>query len=131
MLRWLGWGPETADGKVPVGKGPKMRFVRDECRGLWTSLAVLPKDPKSNDDVDTAADDHAYDAMGNVVMNEIEPGTPRVVRIPEHEHPGFIPGTGLRRDRQRTPEVEARESLIALQAAGVQVGGRYGAKPGR
>lgn len=38
-------------------------FVMDHCRGLISRLPVLPRDKKNPDDVDSAAEDHDYDAL--------------------------------------------------------------------
>ena len=35
----------------------------DHCSGLISRLPVLPRDAKNPDDVDTAAEDHDYDAL--------------------------------------------------------------------
>lgn len=38
-------------------------YIMDHCRELISHLPVLPRDPKNSDDVDTAAEDHDYDAL--------------------------------------------------------------------
>lgn len=38
-------------------------YIMDHCRNTIAQLPVLPRDPKKPDDVDTAAEDHIYDAI--------------------------------------------------------------------
>lgn len=45
----------------PLPEAPALYFM-DHCRGLISRLPVLPRDPKNPDDVNSAAEDHDYDA---------------------------------------------------------------------
>jgi hypothetical protein len=38
-------------------------FIMEHCRSAIAQLPVLPRDPRDPDDVDTAAEDHIYDAV--------------------------------------------------------------------
>lgn len=38
-------------------------YIMSHCRNLIANLPVLPRDPKNLDDVDSAAEDHDYDAL--------------------------------------------------------------------
>lgn len=56
-------------------------LIYSTCRNLIRTLPSLPRDPKRPEDVDTKAEDHAYDAL-RYLVNELErhnppaPGTP-------------------------------------------------------
>lgn len=125
MKKMLAWGPRLADGTLPRSRQPSMRFIGAECPYLVSSLPALPYDPKASDDVDTKADDHGYDAIGNVLVAEYGQGERVAATIPVGIHPGLT-ATGRRRERVRTPEVEAAEAMEELAARGLSVGGRYG-----
>jgi hypothetical protein len=112
------------DGTVPDWQRPHLTFHPD-CAYLVRSLAMLPRDERKPEDVDTTADDHAYDAMRYALMAR-EPGVAPPVRdVPQDVHPGFLP-TGQRRHRDRTPEHEQEEAVVVLSALGFTPGGRYG-----
>jgi hypothetical protein len=56
-------------------------LIYSTCRNLIRTLPALPRDPRRPEDVDTKAEDHAYDAL-RYLVNELErhnpppPGTP-------------------------------------------------------
>lgn len=54
-------------------------LIYSTCRNLIRTLPALPRDPKRPEDVDTKAEDHAYDAL-RYLVNELErhtgPATP-------------------------------------------------------
>ena len=130
IKKMLGWGPYLADGTLPQTRQPAMRFVGPDCPYLVSSLPALPFHPNDSDDVDTKADDHGYDAIGNVLIAEYGQAAPQETVIPENRHPGLL-STGRRRSRIRNAETEQEEALEELRASGVQVGGRYGLRPPR
>lgn len=130
IKKMLAWGPYLADGTLPASRRPAMRFVGPDCPYLVSSLPALPFHPNNSDDVDTKADDHGYDAIGNVLVAEYGQAVQVERVIPVDLHPGMT-ATGRRRNRVRNAETEAEEALEELQAAGVNVGGRYGMRPPR
>lgn len=71
-------------------------LIYSTCRNLIRTLPALPRDPKRPEDVDTHAEDHAYDAL-RYLVNELErhtppgPGTP-VERGPDDRRAG-VPRT--------------------------------------
>ena len=127
MQRMLRWGPRLADETLPDARRPAMRFVGPECPYLVGSLPILPysQKPGSRDDVDTDGDDHGYDAVCNILVSEYGQADKPVVIIEPNRHPGLIPGTAIRRSRVRSPENEAEEERLAMENAGIVVGGRY------
>lgn len=132
VKKMLGWGPylkheETGELYLPRTRQPAMRFVAGDCPYLVSSLPALPFHPNDSDDVDTKADDHGYDAIGNVLIAEYGQGEKAPVHIPVGIHPG-LKSDGSRRSRIRSPEVEAEEALEELARQGVQIGGRYGVR---
>lgn len=50
-----------SETKKEVPEGPAF-YIMDHCRNLINHLPVLPRDVKNPEDVDTAAEDHDYDA---------------------------------------------------------------------
>lgn len=53
---------DRLDAALPGGEGPALYFM-DCCRATIATLPVLPRDAKKLDDVDTTAEDHAYDMV--------------------------------------------------------------------
>jgi len=118
----------AADGTVPSWGLPLLRFHPD-ARYLVSSLPKLPRDEKKTEDVDTKADDHAYDALRYCVMLRTPQAEAPRRDVPEHQHPGFVT-PGVRRARERTPENEAHEQYLELAARGALPTSRYGRRPG-
>lgn len=54
------WG----DGEAPA---PSI-YIYDTCRNLIRTLPALPRDERNPEDVDTHAEDHAYDALRYAIM---------------------------------------------------------------
>lgn len=50
-------------------------LIYSTCRNLIRTLPALPRDPKRPEDVETSAEDHAYDAL-RYLVNELERHTP-------------------------------------------------------
>lgn len=59
---------------VDIGNGEKMPrlFIYSTCRNLIRTLPALPRDDKNPEDVDTKAEDHAYDALRYALMSMLE-----------------------------------------------------------
>ena len=123
--RGLNWGPRLVDGTLPPSARPTIRFVGHACPYTVKTLPRLPFARNRVDDIDSDAADHGYDAGGNVLVAEYGQGERVAAKIPVGVHPGLT-ATGRRRERVRTPEVEAAEAMEELAARGLSVGGRYG-----
>lgn len=80
------------DGTVPPWGWPRLRF-HPRCRATIRTLPALPyargKNGQAEEDVDTTAEDHPYDALGAVLMSR--PPLPEVEGAdgPVDRHPGF------------------------------------------
>jgi hypothetical protein len=127
--RMLQWGPRLVNGTLPAAKRPRMTFTED-CEYLVASIPVLPYDPKQNDRVDEKADDHGYDAIGNVLLAEIEAPAAAPTVVPDGQHPGYH-RDGTRRPRIETEESRLKDYYLACQQQGIRPGGRYGVRPGK
>lgn len=126
-----------ADDQGIVHEWGRPRFTVDptRCPYLATSIPTLKK-PSTEEILENSAkagdisqkpkqDDHGYDSVRYLLMSR-EPHTrPEPEVIPENIHPGFVEGTYQRRDRVRSPENEAKELRLTLEARGVTSGGRY------
>lgn len=77
-------------GNIPEWMGPKLRF-HPRCVHAIRTIPALPVDPNDPEDVDTDAEDHAYDGIGYMVMASKQPGVGRDVKIAEtfDQHPGL------------------------------------------
>lgn len=53
-------------------------LIYSNCHNLIRTLPALPRDPRRVEDVDTHAEDHAYDAL-RYLLNELERSSPRPV----------------------------------------------------
>ena len=80
-----------ADGKVQPWALPKLQ-VHPDCSNLLRTLPRLPRDPKKPGDVDTTAEDHAYDAVTSWLMART-PHVERERKRKDHpdDHPGWTP----------------------------------------
>lgn len=106
--QYLGWkaGP---DGTVPPWGRPRLRFLRAACPVAIRTLPTLPYDATKREDVDTHADDHAYDGLGAFLMSR-PPLAEIPVRAEEPErHPGF---------RERSRRKPWEESIRQAQGEG-------------
>lgn len=54
------------------GEGPGLYFM-DNCLAAISTLPVLPRDPKDQEDVDSKAEDHPYDEVRYTVAEQEEP----------------------------------------------------------
>jgi len=112
------------DGSVPAWARPRLT-VHPEARTVVQTLPALPRDAKRPEDVDTDADDHAYDALRYALMAREPEAAPPPRDVPENRHPGFT-ASGKRRSRDRTDEAILREELEDMVYHGGAPGGRYG-----
>lgn len=94
-LRWTA----TKDGTVQPWQRPRLRFKR-RCGAAIRTLPALPYDPHKPEDVDTEAEDHAYDGICAYLMSRPRlPDRPEAAPDPE-KHPGFE-GRARRRQWER------------------------------
>lgn len=102
--------------------------IHPDCPRFIECLAVLPLDPKTGIDVDTRANDHAWDGWTyGAICREPRVAEP-LKSIPADVHPGTLI-TGERRSRDRTPWTVMRERSKELAAQGLLPRGRYGLSP--
>jgi hypothetical protein len=92
------------DGSVPAHKRPLLRF-HARCSTLIRTLPALPVSPKDPEDVDTEAEDHAFDGLKMMLLaNEPAPAARTRLDRDENTHPGFhADGT---RSRPKKPLAE-------------------------
>lgn len=94
-------GAQLVDAKLKVRvDGPRL-LVYSTCRHLIRTLPALPRSPRNPEDVDTTAEDHAYDALRYLLM-ELEG------RSPQSPNPG----------RDRDARVGLRPATAGLTSAG-------------
>lgn len=91
MHQYLAWkaGP---DGTVPPWGRPRLRFVRHACPVALRTIPALPVDPKKPEDVDTEADDHAYDGVTAFLMSRPAAGERQLRQAEPERHPGLDRG---------------------------------------
>jgi hypothetical protein len=93
MHRYLAW-KQTEDGEIPPWWQPRLKFT-SRCRYAISTIPSLPYD-KETEDVDTDAEDHAYDGVRYYLMSRPE-GAPSWPDTREKDtHPG-ITKTGRRK----------------------------------
>jgi hypothetical protein len=54
-----------------TGEGKALYFMQ-RCRGMITTVPMLPQDPDNLDDVDTTAEDHPYDVLRYAVLHVLK-----------------------------------------------------------
>lgn len=59
------------------GEGPGLYFTED-CTAATSTLPVLPRDPKDQEDVDSASEDHPYDGIRYALLNERKPAAEEI-----------------------------------------------------
>lgn len=94
LHRYLKW---AKDGETLVRR-PRLRFLQSATHCVGT-IPKLPTDPKKPEDVDTTADDHAYDALTYFLFSR-----PPLVDAPQEPtdfdvHPGFTPDGARRKSK--------------------------------
>lgn len=78
-----------ADGQVQPWQRPKLR-VQQRCQHTIRTMKALPLDPNKPDDVDTKAEDHAYDMLSFAIASRAPlPGKERSRFDRDNQHPGF------------------------------------------
>jgi hypothetical protein len=74
--------------KAPEGATPRIRFLKSAVNCV-TTIPKLPPDPKDMEDVDTASNDHFYDALTYWMMSRPPLVDAPVVPKPRDKHPGL------------------------------------------
>lgn len=87
LHRYLRWTAEP-DGSVPPWRQPKLRF-RAACSVCIDTIPTLPMDDKNMEDVDTDADDHAYDAVTYFLMARPQKARMEDVLTDQDTHKGL------------------------------------------
>lgn len=99
-------------GPYPVG-GPRI-LVFSTCRNLIRTLPALPRDKRNPEDVDTAAEDHAYDALRYLCMGLLggpaPPPTPRPDK-PDAPKPEALPPAPVAAVRSITAGLRGKHRL--------------------
>lgn len=125
-------GGLVSDGTmVPPWSGPKLRYHPD-CKDSIRTIPQLPIDPKNTEDVDTEAEDHAYDADTYYLQCRVpRPEEESSPRVPDDVHPGFDikEGRAVRKPRwEKELDLEdgRREALRSGRyLTGVRVGNAH------
>lgn len=85
--RFLAWKRDKK-GNVPPWWQPKLRFHK-RCKYATFTIPSLPYDPKKVEDVDTHAEDHAYDSVSYLLMSR-PPSAEENTKVKDDDtHPGF------------------------------------------
>jgi len=103
--RYLAWKEtELEDGSriVQPWNRPLLRFKR-QCRAAIRTIPALPYDRNKPEDIDTEAEDHAYDGVAAYLMSR----PPLADHIPRPTDPDRHPGTS-RSGRRRWQEAAER-----------------------
>lgn len=96
------------EGNIPSWLAPRLRF-HPTCVHAIRTIPALPVDPRNPEDVDTTAEDHAFDAVGYGL----------VVRMPEvyrtsRQAPGFDRHPGLENDGKRMIYDESESHVASV-----------------
>ena len=111
------------DGRVDPWNLPEI-LIHRRCRNLIRTLWALPDDPdKPGEDVDTDADDHAYDGLCNILLSEHAAPEHRPARPPHAQHPGMTP-KGERKPKWHDQYDEEDDRLWEQEQAGYDPGFR-------
>lgn len=102
MHRMLSWSQDEKRVVQPWMR-PKLRVVKS-CENLIRTLPLLTYDRTKPEDVDSEAEDHAYDSACAYLMSR----PPEAETLPEYEEPDLHPGL-TRSGRRRSEEMWARE----------------------
>lgn len=88
MHRYLSWTKEP-DGTVQPWQRPLLRF-QQRCKHTIRTMKALPLHPTKPDDVDTTAEDHAYDETAFILASRPPLAEQRPEKIDQdNQHPGF------------------------------------------
>lgn len=96
-----------ADGLLPAWAMPRLR-VHTDCAHLIRTLPGLPVSENDPEDVDTEAEDHAYDALRYLLMSRTPVSEGVRESTPKDRHPG-LDRYGRRRRRDGLEETEMVE----------------------
>jgi hypothetical protein len=89
------------------------------CPRIAASMPKLRRDERRPSDVATRGQwDHGYDAWRYLKMSRVPGMAGPVEVIPEHVHPGFIPGTFKRRSTRQDDTTRLLEAKESMEAAG-------------
>lgn len=86
---------------IDIGGGEKMPqlYIYETCRNLIRTLPALPRDDKNPEDVDTHAEDHAYDALRYALMELVGKAYQRPA-ADQYKRASRGPATAGLRDKQ-------------------------------
>lgn len=104
------------DGTLALYHLPRLRVHATGCPNLLRTLPRLPVDERNPEDVDTDAEDHAYDALRYaLIMRQPDVQRPKPEVYSQHRSPGFhvdgtkrkphIPGWDERYERELADEL--------------------------
>jgi hypothetical protein len=113
------------DGRLAPYHMPRLR-VHTDCANLTRTLPALPLDEKNPEDVDTDAEDHAYDALRYaLVMRQPETAIEVVPTFSRDHSPGFH--KDWTRKRPQDPEYDERYAaeLERAESRSFQTGYRW------
>jgi hypothetical protein len=104
--RFLAWKQDKS-GRCPPWWQPKLKFHK-RCKYANFTIPALPYDPNKIEDVDTNAEDHAYDSVSYLLMSRPPEGGGHEEYKDQDTHPG-LDGSGKRKQpwtEQFEPKVE-------------------------
>lgn len=110
----LNWGPRQPDGTIQPWHTPRLVFQKGAryCIASIPSLQVDPDRPE--EDIDSAGDDHAYDALCNIALHvQLQDHAPPRPPARGDRHPGLT-REGRRRDRVPAPAPRPRLQVPRL-----------------
>lgn len=137
ITKVLRWGPPLADGSVPASRMPLFRVMQGAdgmptCPKLTRDLATAVLHSKHQDEVDKDKSPfHAGEALGYLLSLALPKADKATAELPQDRHPGWVV-PGVKRSRERSPEVERQERAIQrdyLARQGKGSSGRYGRNP--
>lgn len=113
---------KDADGTTPPWGQPRLKFHK-RCRHAIRTIPALPYDPRKPEDVDTDAEDHAYDGVTYFLMSRsdqtLRPHPQRAgPMLDQDTHPGYDWEHGERKDRKGWKESRVLEVLRAQDEDG-------------
>lgn len=116
MHRYLKWTPSPKGDTVPPWGQPKLKFKR-RCVAAIRTIPALPYDPHKPEDVDTDAEDHAYDGVSAYLMSR-----PALAeRPPKPLVPDQHPGVDRQGRKRRQWERALREMAEGREGEGYRV----------
>lgn len=114
-----------ADGTLAPFHRPRLR-IHTECANLCRTLPALPRDARNPEDVDTAAEDHAADALRYaLVLRQPEVERTVVGTRGQDRHPGWHRDGTPRRPNIEGYDAAHEAELAAADGAGFRTGIRW------